>query len=196
MALDLNNPPPDEGETLPDLNEKQPEDKDDLFQIHDAHQDDLVGVEITGGQNQIISPGTCLFTYLSYWSTPTSQNSPALDEHHLPDGGGEAIPYLNMQPAHDEEPFHVFVGDDDIATGDEGISADGNGNFDVYGDLFDLNLHASYQPDLDHCKCFCLYVFSSIVCLHAFLLVLNRKYNGLQVKILSEPLGTYMHARE
>jgi hypothetical protein len=113
MALDLNNPPPDEGETLPDLNEKQPEDEDDLFQIHDAHQDDLVGVEITGGQNQIISLGTCL----SYWSTPTSQNSPALDEHHLPDGGGEAIPYLNMQPAHDEEPFHVFVGDDDIATG-------------------------------------------------------------------------------
>ena len=29
-----------------------------------------------------------------------------------------------------------FVGDDDIATGDEGISADENGNFDVYGDLF------------------------------------------------------------
>ena len=47
MALDLNNPPPDVGETLPDLNEKQPEDEDDLFQIHDAHQDDLVGVEIT-----------------------------------------------------------------------------------------------------------------------------------------------------
>ncbi|CAD6244559.1 unnamed protein product [Miscanthus lutarioriparius] len=43
-----------------------------------------------------------------------------------------------------------FVGDDDIATGDEGISADENGNFDVYGDLFYLNLQASYQPDLDH----------------------------------------------
>ena len=83
-----------------------------------------------------------------------------------------------MQPAHDEEPFHVFVKDDDIATGDEGISADENGNFDVYGDLFYLNLQASYQPDLDHCKCFCSYVFSSIVCIYAFLLLFSRKYNG------------------
>lgn len=74
MALDLNNPPPNEGEALPDLNEKQSADEADLFQIHDAHQDDVVGVEITGGQNQIISPGTCLFTYLSSWSTPTLQH--------------------------------------------------------------------------------------------------------------------------
>jgi hypothetical protein len=83
-------------------------------------------------------------------------------------GGGEAIPDFNVQPAHDEEPFHVFVGDGDIPTGHEGISADGNTNFDVYGDHFNLNLHASYQPDLDYCKCFCLYVLFSIVCLHTF----------------------------
>jgi hypothetical protein len=80
MALDLNNPPPDEGEALPDLNEQQAEVRADLLQIHDAHQDDLVGVEITGGQSQIIIPGTCLLTYLSYWSTPTSHHSPPLDE--------------------------------------------------------------------------------------------------------------------
>jgi hypothetical protein len=73
MALDLNNPPPnEEEEALPDLNEQQPEDEADLSQIHDAHQDDLVGVWIPRGQNQRISPSTCLLTYLSYWSTRTS----------------------------------------------------------------------------------------------------------------------------
>lgn len=76
MGLDLNNPPPDKGEALPDLNEQPPEDEEgealldlnkqrpedeaDLLQIHDAHQDVLLGPEITGGQNQIISPGTYL----------------------------------------------------------------------------------------------------------------------------------------
>jgi hypothetical protein len=51
-----------------------------------------------------------------------------------------------VQPAHAEEPFHVFLGDDDIPTGHEQISADGNANFDVSGHLIDLNLNASYQP--------------------------------------------------
>jgi hypothetical protein len=61
MALDLNNPPLDEeGEALPDLNEQQPKDEADLSQIHDAHEDDLVRVGIPGGQNQRISPCTCL----------------------------------------------------------------------------------------------------------------------------------------
>lgn len=65
MALDLNNPPPDEREVLPDLNEQQAEDEADHLQIHDAHQDELLGVDIAGGQSQIISTGTCLLTYRS-----------------------------------------------------------------------------------------------------------------------------------
>jgi hypothetical protein len=72
-------------------------------------------------------------------------------------------------PAHDEEPFHVFVGDDDIPTAHEGISADGNAHSHVSGHLFDLNLDASYQPGIEYCKCFFLRVFSFIVCIHACL---------------------------
>jgi hypothetical protein len=96
MAIDLNNPPPDDGEVLPDLNEspddeevlpdlneQQAEDEANHLHIHHAHQYELVGVAITGGQIQIISPGTYLLTYLSYWSTATSHHSPALDEHHF-----------------------------------------------------------------------------------------------------------------
>jgi hypothetical protein len=47
-----------------------------------------------------------------------------------------------------------FVVDVDIATRQEGISADGNANFHGHADLFDLNLHPFHQPDLEHCKCF------------------------------------------
>jgi hypothetical protein len=59
-----------------------------------------------------------------------------------------------VQPACDEDPFHVFVGDDNLATRQQGINADGNANFDGHAHLFGLNLHADHQPNLEHCKCF------------------------------------------
>jgi hypothetical protein len=61
---------------------------------------------------------------------------------------------MGEKPARDDEHFHVFVADDDIATRQEGINVDGNANFHGHVDLFDFNLHPFHQPDLEHCKCF------------------------------------------
>ena len=67
MVFDLNSQPPDElpstiHAVLPDLNEGPP-DEEQLFQFHEAQFAQLVGSDITGGQNEGISSGNLYNCY-------------------------------------------------------------------------------------------------------------------------------------
>lgn len=84
---------------------------------------------------------------------------PALHKLHQLDGVEEAIPNLNLQHAHEKKPFHaVLIGDHIAIEQEQDISSHANVNLAGHKELFDLNLHAFYEPD-DLCKIFAFIFF-------------------------------------
>ena len=132
MVFDLNSQPPDLGEdftnmtveppgelqfpmlgALPDLNMGLP-DEEELFQFHEAQFAQLVGSDITGGQNEGISSGKFFHDFISIIVMSTRMKLTiyicayltivhADDEQHQPNRDGWPILDLNAHPPDDEE---------------------------------------------------------------------------------------------